>query len=200
MARETRRIGIRTAQVRLPATQSVGPALVRTAASFADREFAKAADIKTQEAIVAAGALNFERDGEGNLIAPTVPIGDNGLIAPSIYDRKYTQMVGQRYLQQMSIDVSEQLNIIASENSFEPETFRTLAEGFVAKVTELAPDYLKPDVNNTAQVKMVEHGMDKDGNDTVDKTDFSPQFETNSRGVGILTALAERPLGEEGKT
>lgn len=157
MARETRRIGIRTAQVRLPATQSVGPAIVRTAASFADREFAKAADIKTQEAIVAAGALNFERDGDGNLMAPTVPIGDNGLLAPSIYDRKYTQMVGQRYLQQMSIDISETINGLATDNPFEPETFRTLAEGYVAKVTELAPDYLKADVNNAAQVKMVEH-------------------------------------------
>ncbi len=157
MARETRRIGITTAQVRLPQTQSFGPALVKTAATFASREFDKLADTRTQEAIVAASALNFERDAEGNLIAPTVPIGDNGLLAPSIYDRKYTQMVGQRYLQQMQIDISETINGIAADNPFEPETFRTLAEGYVSKVTDLAPDYLKADVNNAAQVKMVEH-------------------------------------------
>jgi len=131
VARETRKIGIRTAQVRLPTSQSFGPALVKTAASFADREFAKLADTRTQEAIVAANALNFERDGDGNLMAPTVPIGENGLLAPSIYDRKYTQMVGQRYLQQLSIDVSENINKIAADNPFEPDKFRALAEGYV---------------------------------------------------------------------
>jgi len=157
MARETRRIGIRTAQVRLPTSTSFGPALVKTAGSFAQAEFAKLSDKRTQEAIRDAGALNFERDSEGFLIAPTVPIGDNGLLAPSIYDREYTNMVGQRYLQQMKIDISETINKIAAENPNEPEIYRTLVEGYVAKVTELAPDYLKPDVNNSAQIKMVEH-------------------------------------------
>jgi len=157
MARETRRIGIRTAEVRLPTTVSVGPAIIKTAATIAEREFEKAADRKTQEAVVAANALNFERDPEGNLIAPTVPIAENGLLAPSIYDRKYTQMVGQRYLQQTQIDVSERINLIAAENPFDPQAFRVLAEGYVDKVTELAPDFIKADVNNTAQIKMVEH-------------------------------------------
>jgi hypothetical protein len=157
MARDTRRIGIRTAEVRLPGPASFGPALVKTAGAIAERAFEKAADKRTQEAVVAANALNFERDPEGNLIAPTVPIAENGLLAPSIYDRKYTQMVGQRYLQQTQIDVSERINLIASENPFDPEAFRVLAEGYVDKVTELAPDFVKADVNNTAQIKMVEH-------------------------------------------
>ena len=79
------------------------------------------------------------------------------MLAPSIYDRKYTQMVGQRYLQQITLDTSEAINKIAADNPFEPEDFRILAEAYVSKVTELAPDYLKADVNHTAQVKMVEH-------------------------------------------
>ena len=157
MARETRRIGIRTAEVRLPGPVSAGPALLKVAGTIANREFEKAADIRNQEAIRDAAALNFERDGDGNLVAPAVPISEEGLLAPSIYDRQYTQMVGQRYLQQMQIDVSENINKIHADNPFEPETFRTLAEGYVSKVTELAPDYLKADVNNSAQVKMVEH-------------------------------------------
>jgi len=157
MARETRRIGIRTAQVRLPAPASFGPALVRTAGQVADRQFEKQADIRTQEAIRDAGKLNFERDVDGFLMAPTVPMTEDGLLAPSIYDREYTQMVSQRYMQQMTLDVSENLNVIAADNPFDPEAFRILAEGYVSKVTELAPDYLKPTVNDTAQIKMVEH-------------------------------------------
>jgi len=157
MARLTRQIGITAPQVRLPQSQSVGPAIVKTAATLADIEYQKMSDKRTQEAQVAAAKLVFERDDEGNLVAPSLPFSDNGLLAPSIFDRKYTQMVGQRYLQQTQIDTAKTLNEIAIEHRFDPTAFQEVAEGYVNKVTELAPDFLKPDVNNAAQVKMVEH-------------------------------------------
>lgn len=157
MARVSRRIGIKTAGVRLPPSQSVGPAMVKFGAALQQQEFAKQADIRTQEAQQAAAKLNFERDGDGNLTAPALPLTEEGLLAPSIYDRAYTNMVGQRYLQQINIDTSERLNQIATENRFDPDAYRKVAEGYVAKVTELAPDMLKPDVNNRAQAQMVEH-------------------------------------------
>ena len=157
MAREFRRIGIRTAEVRLPAPASVGPALLKTASGIADRAFAAQSDKRTQEAQVAAAALNFERDAEGNLQAPSLPIGENGLLAPSIYDRTYTTMVGQRYIQQLDVDVSERLNTIASEHILDPDGYAVVAEAYVNRVTDLAPDMLKPDVNMSAQRTMVEH-------------------------------------------
>ena len=157
MARLDRRIGIRSAEVRLPPPQSAGPALIKTAQGIAEREFEKAADIKNQEAQQAAAKLNFERDGDGNLLAPSLPLTKDGLLAPSIYDRAYTDMVGQRYLSQMKIDTHERLNLIATKHRFDPDAYREVAESYVAKVTELAPDRLKPDVNNTAQIRMVEH-------------------------------------------
>lgn len=141
----------------MPPTQSVGPALVKFGESLQEQQFAKQKDLLTQEAQQAAAKLNFERDGAGNLLAPTLPITEDGMLAPSIYDRAYTQMVSQRYLQQTKIDTSERLNLIATEHRFDPEGYRKVAEGYVKKVTELAPDMLKPDVNNTAQIRMVEH-------------------------------------------
>lgn len=158
MARLRRQVGIRPkAGITLPQPASIGPALIKIASSVADSQFQKLSDKRTQEAQVAAAAINFERDSEGNLTAPSLPIGDNGLIAPSIYDRAYTNMVGQRYLQQISIDTGERLNKIASENILDPSAYRVIAEAYVQKVTELAPDFLKPDVNMAAQKTMVEH-------------------------------------------
>lgn len=157
MARLTRQIGIRAAEVRLPGQSSAGPALIKTAATFADREFEKQADKRTQEAQIAAAAINFERDVDGNLLPPRLPIGENGMLAPSIYDRKYTQMVGQRYIQQIEVDTLERLNTIASEHILDPDGFSEVAGAYVQKITELAPDMLKPDVNMTAQKRMVEH-------------------------------------------
>ena len=157
MARDGRTVGIRSARVRLPGPASAGPALLKTAGAIADRQFDKLRDQRTQEARIAAASLNFERDGEGNLVSPSLPIGENGLIAPTIYDRAYTKMVSARYLKQTQIDTSEQLNKIATQFPLDPDGFREVAEGYVAKVTELSPDLLKPDVNYTAQVKMVEH-------------------------------------------
>ena len=157
MARLTRQIGINPVQINLPQTTSVGPALIKTAQGIASREFDKAADKRTQEAQVAAAAINFERDGDGNLVAPSLPIGANGLQAPSIYDRAYTNMVSTRYLQQIEIDTNERLNKIATDHRFDPSAYREVAEAYVKKVTELAPPLLKPDVNNNAQIRMVEH-------------------------------------------
>ena len=157
MAREFRQIGIRTAEVRLPEPASFGPALLKTASGVANRAFEKQADIRTQEAQNAAGLLNFERDGDGNLTAPSLPIGENGLLAPSIYDRAYTQMVSTKYLNQSKIDTKERLNLLATENRFDPQAYKILAEAYVKKVTELSPDILKTDVNQSAQVVMVEH-------------------------------------------
>lgn len=157
MARLRREVGIRPVSVNLPARVTPGPAIVRTAQTVAGIAFEKQADKRTQEAQLAAAAIDFERDGQGNLISPSLPIGENGLVGPSIYDRAYTKMVSARYLQQTQIDVSERLNLIATEHMLDPSGFREVAEGYVAKVTELAPDMLRGDVNNTAQIKMVEH-------------------------------------------
>jgi len=157
MARLTRQVGIRSAQVRLPGPSSAGPAIVKTAAGMADRAFEKQADKLTQEAQIAAADLNLERDGDGNLAAPRLPLSDNGMLTPSIYDRKYTEMVSNRYLNQSKIDTSERLNLIASKFVHDPEGYKTAAEAYVNKVTELAPDMLKPDVNQSAQMTMVEH-------------------------------------------
>jgi hypothetical protein len=157
MARLSRRVGIRTAQINLPRSDSAGPAIVKTAANLGQIAFQKQADKRTQEAQLAAASLNFERDGEGNLVSPSLPTGENGLLAPSIYDRTYTDMVSQRYVQQIKIDTAERLNLIATEHRFDPSGYREVAEAYVAKVTELAPDRLKADVNGTAQIRMVEH-------------------------------------------
>jgi molybdopterin-binding protein len=157
MARLTRQIGLNAAQVRIPSPASVGPAIIKTAATMADQAFSLQSDKLTQEARVAAASLNFERDSEGNLSAPALPIGDNGLLTPSVYDRAYTEMVTQRYLQQTQIDTSERLNMIAADHILDPEGYRVAAESYVQKVTELAPDIIKGDVNITAQKKMVEH-------------------------------------------
>ena len=59
MARLTRQIGINPVQINLPQTTSVGPALIKTAQGIASREFDKAADKRTQEAQVAAAAINL---------------------------------------------------------------------------------------------------------------------------------------------
>jgi len=157
MARLRRQIGINTAAVRLPETTSVGPALVKTATSVANLAFERNADRVTQEAQMAAAALNFERDGDGNLTAPSLPLAENGLLAPSIYDRAYTQMVSTRYLNQMKIDMAKRLNTIATENRFDPKAYDLLGNAYVNKMTELAPDMLKPDVNQSGQVITVEH-------------------------------------------
>lgn len=152
-----RQVGIRHARISIPERASAGPALIRSAQSIADREFEKLSDQRTQEAQVAAAKLNFERNDEGHLVAPSLPIADNGLLAPSIYDRVYTQMVGQRYLNQIKIDTNERIATIATNHWDDPSAFREVAEAYVQKVTDLAPDHLKPDVNTTAQIKMVEH-------------------------------------------
>jgi len=157
MARSRRQIGISPVQVNLPERKSIGPAIIKTGATLANIEFEKAADKRTQEARLAAAQLNFERDGEGNLVAPSLPIGSNGLVGPSIYDREYTNMVSQRYMQQTQIDTSERLNTIATKHALDPSGFREVAEDYVSKVVELAPDFLKGDVSNSAQVQMVEH-------------------------------------------
>jgi hypothetical protein len=143
--------------VNLPERVSVGPAIVNTAQGVADRAFEKQADKRTQEAMIAAAALNFERDVDGNLSAPTLPIGENGLLAPSIYDRAYTKMVGQRYTQQLQIDTTSRISAIANKFILDPSGFAEVAGEYVAKVTELAPDMLKPTVNMNAQKVMVEH-------------------------------------------
>jgi len=157
MARERRHVGINPVRVNLPERTSIGPALIKTAQTVQSIAAERGALRRTQEAQLAASKLNFERDGDGNLVAPTLPIGSNGQVAPNIYDTVYTEMVGQRYVQQMKIDTTERLNLIATENRFDPSAYRKLAEGYVTKVTELAPDRLKGDVNNAAQITMVEH-------------------------------------------
>ena len=157
MARLRRQIGITGAEVRLPQQQSVGPAIIKTASNFAQRAYDKKADQRTQEAQIAARAINFERDGDGNLTAPRLPIAANGMIAPSIYDRAYTKMVSTKYLNQIKIDTSAQLNMIASKFVNDPSGYQKVAEGYVAKVTDLAPEILKTDVNQAAQMTMVEH-------------------------------------------
>jgi len=156
MARLRRQVGIRTAQINLPRAESAGPAIVKTATSLATQAFEKQADKRTQEAQIAAAALNFERDSDGNLTAPTLPIGENGQLAPSLYDRAFTNMVGQRYIQQIKLDTGSRLNEIANQHILDPSGFQKVAEAYVQKVTDLAPDILKPDVNITAQTAMVE--------------------------------------------
>jgi len=157
MARLTRQVGIVRPQINLPATQTIGPALVKTAQSLQDIAAQRGADRRTQEAQQFAASLNFERDAEGNLAAPSLPIGDNGLVAPNIYDRTYTEMVGRRYLQQLDVDTETRLNDIASRHILDPEGYKQAAEAYVNKVTSLAPDTFKADVNITAQKRMVEH-------------------------------------------
>jgi len=141
----------------LPTPRSIGPAIIKTAETAQQIAARRGIHQRTQEANLAAQAMTFERDGDGNLTAPKLPLGNNGLVAPNIYDTQYTAMVTQRYVQQMKIDMSEQLNEIATNNRFDPDAYRVVAEKYLSKVTEIAADNVKGDINVFGQQIMVGH-------------------------------------------
>lgn len=157
MARLGRAAGVGSAKVNLPGLKSVGPALLKTGETGQAIAQRRGANKRTQEAQLAASLLNFERDGEGNLLPPALPIGANGLVAPTIYDQEYSKQVFNRYAQQSELDVTAMMSALASQHPFDPEGFKLVSKAYIDKVTELAPDQIKGSINLTAQVKSVEH-------------------------------------------
>lgn len=139
------------------ANLSVGQALVKTAQGMQDLEFTKQAKRREEEAALAAAKINFERDEQGNLLPPTLPIGDNGLPAPTIFDRAYTNMVGQRYIQQTEQDARRSIAGIANDHILDPDGFDKVSAAYIQEVTQNAPDFIKADVNLAAQKVAVEH-------------------------------------------
>lgn len=157
MARLTRNTSIVVPQSRGQQITSVGPALLNLGSQLQKQAFDRGADKRTAEAQLAAASLNFERDGEGNLLAPALPIGENGLVAPTIYDQEYSAQVFRRYAQQSELDASAMMAAIARDHPFDPDGFDIVAKAYIDKITELAPDLIKSEINMNAQVKSVEH-------------------------------------------
>jgi len=157
MGRLTRQVGINPVRVSLPERASIGPAMIKTAQTVKDIAAQKGIARRTKEANLAAQQMNFERDGEGNLLAPALPVDKNGLVIANVYSEQYTKMVGQRYLQQTELDLTVRLNKIATDFALDPDGYKTVAEAYIDKVRALAPDLIKGTVNGLAQKIMVSH-------------------------------------------
>ena len=157
MAKLTRSVGIAAIKTNLPRRSSIGSAIVNLAGNAADEAFRRTADKRTQEANAAAEAMDFERDENGILIAPEMPRGNDGLIAPNIYSRQYSDMAGKRYLHQMQLDVTKSLNRIAIDHRNDPNGFEAASSKYLQTTLDGALPEVRAEVDLMGQGIQVGH-------------------------------------------
>ena len=157
MARLRRSVGIAAIKTNLPRRASIGPAVINIAGTVADEAFRRTADKRVQEANAAAEGMDFERNEEGILIAPKMPRGDDGLIAPNIYSRQYSEMAGKRYLHQMQLDVTKSLNGIAVTHRNDPNGFEAASSKYLETTLSGALPEVRAEVDLMGQGIQVGH-------------------------------------------
>jgi len=157
MARLRRTVGIAPIKTNLPQRASIGPAIVNIAGKAADVAFQKTSDKRIAEANAAAEGMDFERDERGVLVAPDVPRGKDGLVAPNIYSQQFSGMVGKRYLHQMQLDVTKTLNSIAVNYRNDPNGFELASNAYLETTLDRALPEVRAEVDLMGQGIQVGH-------------------------------------------
>ena len=136
MARYQRQTRIMQSRARLPGeTGEVGRAIVKTA-DVARTIIAEKAEAEALEkAALAVQAYAFERDTNGHIVAPPMPENDK-TFGMTVYDRAYSEMMLDRYGQQIVLDGRKKLTQFANENPLQPDAFTAAANSYIESVKE----------------------------------------------------------------
>lgn len=156
MARLTRGIGIAQVKTRLPESRTATGAFVKLAGNVASVAQEKAVSEATEKAALAAQAFQFQRDGDGNLIAPTIDMKD-GALGPTIYEAEYTEQLLHRYEQNTILDANKRLSDLARQFPLDPESFDAHATKYKDTVVQNTMPQLQGKVHDQIMALGLSH-------------------------------------------
>jgi len=110
---------------------------------------------RLQEANHAVQALTFERDEQGNLIAPTLPESD-GFFGPSLFDEAYTAQAKNAYAQRIQLDARQAISGLANKHILDPDAFEVSSDAYI-KATLAA---VHPSVQGDVEIMMESLGVE----------------------------------------
>lgn len=157
MARLRRNIQIKSPGVNLPERQNIGPAIVKTATTIGDIAQEKAESQALHKAYMASQAFQFDRDTNGMIVAPKLPIDAEGNRYPTIYESAYSEQLLQRYEQQIYLNSKKQLQEFALNNPYDPDAFDALADSYRTQVVESALPHIRGKINDELQALSLGH-------------------------------------------
>lgn len=160
MARDERRIRVNRAPRTSGAEASSGlPELFRelgrTAGGLIDLKTGEVANERQRQAIVASEQLTFERDSEGNVIAPSFE--EPGFFGPSIFDAQFRENALIRYQQEVLQQSNTRLGEIANKYLQVPEGVIPNWEGFNEEANAYLEETMRsvlPDVRGSVTDKL----------------------------------------------
>lgn len=151
MARLRPRISINQSNLAgtIPAQAPTIMPAVRQVAGVAEQIASEAGEREAlHKAAMAAQAFRFERDPQGNLVAPDVPVNDENMRVPSIFEVEYTNQLLRRYEKQVVIDAQTAFQKIAINSKLEPAKYEAAADAYIKTVVDNAPPHLKGKLND----------------------------------------------------
>ena len=157
MARIRSRVQVESARINIERPPSIGPAVSQLAGQVQQFAGERLESKRLEQAKLAAEAVTFERDGQGRIMAPNVPLGRDGNPVPSIYDEAFTQQLMTRYGQRLEQEGRKTFQELALQNRNNPAAFDAAADAYRKSINEVAHPFIKGKIDDQLLTLQVAH-------------------------------------------
>jgi hypothetical protein len=157
VARLTREVGIARVRINRAGAGDPGQGIIRAGRIVRDVGVKLTTEQRIREASEAAQALNFERDPDGNVLAPQLPESEGGFFGPSIFDQEYTKQVLTRYKQQVSLDGVAHLQKLAEVHRLDPDGYQLAAQSYIDATADKVLPAVRGDAKTELESRAVTH-------------------------------------------